>query len=161
MSFNFMAAITVSSDFEPKNLKSVTISIFPPLFAMKWWDWMPWSSFSECWALSQLFHSPLSPSLRGFILILHFLPWVVSSAHFKLWIILAILIPDWASSSPAFHMMYPAYKLNRQDDNMQPGHTPLPILNQSIVSGTILAVASWSAYRFLRRQVRWSGIPIS
>ena len=22
---------------------------------MKWWDWMPWSSFSECWALSQLF----------------------------------------------------------------------------------------------------------
>ena len=21
---------------------------------------MPWSSFSECWALSQLFHSPLS-----------------------------------------------------------------------------------------------------
>ena len=27
---------------------------------MKWWDRMPWSSFSECWALSQLFHSPLS-----------------------------------------------------------------------------------------------------
>ena len=25
----------------------------------------------------------------------------------------------------------------------------------------ILAVASWPAYRFLRRQVRWSGIPIS
>ena len=24
---------------------------------MKWWDRMPWSSFSECWALSQLFHS--------------------------------------------------------------------------------------------------------
>ena len=22
---------------------------------MKWWDQMPWSSFSECWALSQLF----------------------------------------------------------------------------------------------------------
>ena len=26
---------------------------------------MPWSSFSECWALSQLFHSPLSLSSRG------------------------------------------------------------------------------------------------
>ena len=25
----------------------------------------------------------------------------------------------------------------------------------------VLTVASWSAYRFLRRQVRWSGIPIS
>ena len=24
---------------------------------MKWWDQMPWSLFSECWALSQLFHS--------------------------------------------------------------------------------------------------------
>ena len=24
------------------------------LFAMKWWDQMPWSSFSECWALNQL-----------------------------------------------------------------------------------------------------------
>ena len=27
---------------------------------------MPWSSFSECWALSQLFHSPLSLLSRGF-----------------------------------------------------------------------------------------------
>ena len=33
---------------------------------MKWWDQMPWSSLSECWALSQLFHSPLSLSSRGF-----------------------------------------------------------------------------------------------
>ena len=32
---------------------------------MKWWDQMPWSSFSDCWALSQLFHSPLSLSSRG------------------------------------------------------------------------------------------------
>ena len=32
---------------------------------MKWWDQMPWSWFSECWALSQLFHSPLSLSSRG------------------------------------------------------------------------------------------------
>ena len=32
---------------------------------MKWWDQMPWSLFSECWALSQLFHSPLLPSSRG------------------------------------------------------------------------------------------------
>ena len=29
---------------------------------MKWWDRMPWSWFSKCWALSQLFHSPLSLS---------------------------------------------------------------------------------------------------
>ena len=45
---------------EPSKTKSDTVSMFPHLFAMKWWDWMPWSSFSECWALSQIFHSPLS-----------------------------------------------------------------------------------------------------
>ena len=28
---------------EPKKVKSVTASIFLLLFAMKWWDWMPWS----------------------------------------------------------------------------------------------------------------------
>ena len=33
---------------------------------MKWWDRMPWSSFSECWALSQLFHSPLSSLSKKF-----------------------------------------------------------------------------------------------
>ena len=33
--------------------------------------------------------------------------------------------------------------------------------NQSIVPCPVLIVASWPAYRFLRRQVRWSGIPIS
>ena len=33
--------------------------------------------------------------------------------------------------------------------------------NQSVVPCSVLTVASWPAYRFLRRQVRWSGIPIS
>ena len=31
----------------------------------------------------------------------------------------------------------------------------------SVVSCPVLTVASWPAYRFLRRQVRWSDIPIS
>ena len=43
---------------EPKKIKSVTVSIVSP-FAMKWWEWMPQSSFFECRVLSQLFHSPL------------------------------------------------------------------------------------------------------
>ena len=68
--------------------------------------YLPWSdgtrchdvSFSECWILSQLFHFPLSPSLR-----------VVSSTYLKLLIfLLAILILAYASPSPAFHMMYSA-----------------------------------------------------
>ena len=50
---------------------------------------------------------------------------VVSSAYLRLLIfLLAILIPASASSSPAFLMMYSAYKLNKQGDNIQPWHTP-------------------------------------
>ena len=43
---------------EPKKIVSL-FPLFPHLFARKCWDWMPWSSFSECWILSQLFHSAL------------------------------------------------------------------------------------------------------
>ena len=57
--------------------------------------------------------------------------------------------------------MYSAYKLNKQGDNIQPWHAPFPIWNQSVVPCPVLTVASWPAYRFLRRQVRWSGSPIS
>ena len=39
--------------------------------------------------------------------------------------------------------------------------TPLPILKQFIVPCPVLTFASWPAYRFLRRQERWSDIPIS
>ena len=52
-----------------------------------------------------------------------------------------------ASSSPAFLMMYFAYKLNKQGDNIQPWRTPFPIWNQSIVPCPVLTLASWSAYR--------------
>ena len=71
------------------------------------------------------------------------------------------MIPAYASSSPVFHMMYSAYKLTKQGDNIQPRCTPFPIWKQFVVPCLILTAASWSAYRFLRRQVRWSGIPIS
>ena len=71
------------------------------------------------------------------------------------------MIPACASSSLAFRMMYSAYKLNKQEDNIQPWRTPFPIWNQSVVPCLVLTVASWPAYRFLRREERWSGIPIS
>ena len=35
------------------------------------------------------------------------------------------------------------------------------IWNQSVFPCPVLTVASWPAYIFLKRQVRWSGIPIS
>ena len=52
---------------------------------------------------------------------------VVPSAYLRLLIFLpGILIPACASSSQAFHMMYSAYKLNKQGDNIQPWRAPLP-----------------------------------
>ena len=57
--------------------------------------------------------------------------------------------------------MYSAYKLNKQDDSIQPWHIAFLIWNQSVVPCLVLTVASWPAYIFLKRQVRWSGIPIS
>ena len=86
----------------------------------------------------------------------------MSSAYLRLLIFLpAILIPAYASSSSAFCMMYSAYKLNKQGDNIQPWRTPFLIWDQNVVPCPVLTIASWTAYRFLRRQVKWSGIPIS
>ena len=57
----------------------------------------------------------------------------LSTAYLRLLIfLLAVLIPVCASSSPAFHMMYSAYKLNKQGDNIQPWCTPFPNWNQSM-----------------------------
>ena len=95
---------------------------------MKWWDQMPWSSFSECGVLSQLFtllfhfHQELfsSSSLSAIR--------VLSSVYLSLLIfLLAILIPACTSSSPAFRLMYSTYKLNKQGNNIQPWRTPFPI----------------------------------
>ena len=127
---------------------------------MKWWDQMPWSwflnvfkptfSLSSFTFIKRFFSSSLS-AIK-----------VVSSAYLRLLIFLPeILIPAYASSSLAFQMMYSAYKLNKQGDNIQPWRTPFPIWNQSVDPCPVLTVVSWPAYRFLRRQVRWSGIPIS
>ena len=116
------------------------------------------------WMLSfkPTFHSLLSLSSRDFSSSSLSVIRVVSPVYVRLLIFLpAILISACISSSLAFHMMYSAYKLNKQGDNIQPWRTLFPILNQSVFPYLVLTVASWPIYRFLRRQVRWSGIPIS
>ena len=75
--------------------------------------------------------------------------------------LLAVLILACASFSLAFYIMYSECKLNKQGDSIQPWRSPFPIWNLSVVSCPVLTVASWPAYRFLRRQVKGSGIPIS
>jgi len=74
---------------------------------------------------------------------------MVLSAYLRLLILLlATFIPACDSSRPAFWMMYSAYKLNKQGDNIQLQCTPFPIWNQSVVPCPVLTVTSWPAYRF-------------
>ena len=151
-----MAAVTICSDFGAQEIKSVTVSIVSlsichermgpdaMILVFGTLSFKPAFSHSSVTFIKRLFSSSLLSAVR-----------VVSSAYLKLLIfLLAVLIL-------AFHMMYSAYKLNNQGNNIQPLCTPFPILNQSIVPCLVLTVVSWSAYRFCRRQVRRSGIPIS
>ena len=84
---------------------------------------------------------------------------VMSSAYLRFLIfLLAILISAFASSIPAFHMIYSAYRLNHQSDNIQPWHTPFPIWNQSIVPCAVLTVASWPVSQEAGKVVWYSRI---
>ena len=75
---------------------------------------------------------------------------VVSSAYLRLLIfLLEISIPACVSSSPAFLMMYSAYKLNKQGGNNQPWRIPFPIWNQSVVPCPVLTVASWPSHMYI------------
>ena len=68
----------------------------------------PTFSLSSFTFIKRLFRSSSLSAIR-----------VVSSAYLRLLIfLLAILIPACAFSSPAFLMMYSAYKLNKQGDNI-------------------------------------------
>ena len=71
---------------EPKKIKLVTASTFSP-FCLPWGNGTRCHdlSFWNCWVSSQLFHSFLSPSLRGSLLPLHFLLWyrkIILCCHF-------------------------------------------------------------------------------
>ena len=140
---------------EPQKIKSVTVSIVSPSICHEVMEpdamisifWMlsfkPAFSFFFFTFIERLFSFSSLSAIR-----------VVSCAYLRLLIfLLAILITACASSSLAFHMMYSAYKLNKQDDNIQPWCTPFPIWNQSAVPCVVQTVASWHAYRFFRRHL--------
>ena len=68
---------------------------------------------------------------------------MVSAAYLRLLIfLLAIFIVACDSSSLGFHRMYSTYKLNKQGDKIQPGHTLFPVVNLSTVPCSLLTVAS-------------------
>ena len=65
--------ITADGDWSHE-IKSDTVSIVSPSISHEVMGPDAMILVSECWALSQLFHSPLSLSPRGFWVPLHFLP---------------------------------------------------------------------------------------
>ena len=118
---------------EPPKIKSATVSILSPsiyhevmrLDAMILVFWMlsfnPTFSLSSFTFIKRLFSSSSLSAIRA-----------VSSAYLLLLFLPAFLILACASFSSAFHLMYFAYKLNKQGDNIQPWRTPFPIWNQSL-----------------------------
>ena len=106
---------------EPKKIKFVTVSIVsssichevmgPDAIIFVFWmlNFKLIFSLSSFTFIKRLFSSSSLSAIR-----------VVWSVYLRLLIfLLAILIPTCASSSPAFHMMSSAYKLNKQGDNIQ------------------------------------------
>ena len=71
VSFNFLAVVTLHSTFGVQDKRKPLLPLFPLLYAIKWWDQIPWSYFLECWALSQVFHLHRSPSSRSSLVPLH------------------------------------------------------------------------------------------
>ena len=151
----------VHSDFGAHENKVCHSPFFPHLFAMKRWDW-PASYFFEYGVSSQLFYSLLSLSSRSFLVPLRF-------CHYSG----IMYMSEVAGISPSnldssLWCIYPCTLhdvlciwLKWEGDNIPPWPTPFPILNQSAAPCLDLTIASWPAYRLLRRQVKWSCIPIS
>ena len=105
---------------EPRKIKSDTVSTVSPsichevmgldamIFVFYMLSFKPSFSLSSFTFIKRLFSSSSLSAIR-----------VVSSAYLRLLIFLpAILIPAYASSSPAFLMIYCTYKLNKQGDNI-------------------------------------------
>ena len=125
-------------------MKSVTVSNVSPsicqevmgpdamILVFRMLNFKPTFLVSFFTSIRRLFSSSLLSAIR-----------VVSSVYLRLLILLlAILILACALASAVFHMIYSAYKLNKQGDNIQPLHTPFPIWSQSVVPCPVLTVAS-------------------
>ena len=135
---------------EPKKIKSATVSIISPSICHEVMGPDAMILIFECWVLSQVFHSLLSLSSRDSLVPLHFLPKCGVICIAEVDISLCNLDSSCVSSSLAFHMMYSAYKLNSRL-TIYSFDVLLSHWNRPIVPCPVLTVASWPAYRFLRR----------
>ena len=68
---------------ETKKRKSLTVSIFSPSICHEVMGSVATILVFKCWVLSQFFPSPISPSSRGSLIPLHFLP--LEWCHLHIW----------------------------------------------------------------------------
>ena len=106
--------------------------------------------------LSQHFHFPFSPSLRGSLVSPHFLQLWYTCISEVVDISPTILIPACKSSNPALHMTYSVYKLNKSC------LVAVCVLNP--FSYVQLLLTSWTACQApmsmgFYRQEYWNGLP--
>jgi len=132
--FNFMAAVTIGSDFGLQENKIFQFPLFPSsichevieldamILVFFMLSFKPDFSLSSFTLIIKLFSSSSLSSIR-----------VVLSAFLRLLIfLLIILLPICDSYSPVFHMMYSAYKLNKQGDNIQLCCTSILMLSRQL-----------------------------
>ena len=150
-----MATVTISNDFGTQENKTFHCFYFFSIY-------LPWSYVTVRQDLSFLMlnFKPVC-SLYSFILIKRLFnsSWLstirmISSAYLRLLIfLLEILIPGYDSSSPAFHMMYSAYKSNKQGDNI--------LNNNMYYRWYIYFVFVFFRYSTVSRILLWVAIPFS
>ena len=142
---------------EPKKIKSATVSILSPICCEVMG---PDAMILVFWMLS------FKPGFTLFSFT--FIKRPFSSSSLRLLFLPTILIPACDSSSPAFYMMYSAYKLNKRGDSIQPWLSPFPILKVKVksLSRVRLFAIPWTvAYHAppsveFSRQEYWSGLPL-
>ena len=109
-------------------------------------NFKPTFSFSSFTFIKRLFSSSSLSAIR-----------VVSSAYLRLLIFLpAVLIPACASSSPAFRVMYSAYKLNNQGDQYTTLMYSFPNLKTACLNVHLLE-DGWADSSFgLSQKLQWT-----
>ena len=150
---------------ESRKIKFVTVSdvshsvchevMGPDAMILVFWmlSFKPTSSLFSFIFIKRLFNSSSLSAIRA-----------ISSAYLRLLMFLvAVWIPACSPSSPIFHELYSADKLNKCSDNIQPWLYSFPNLEPTCcsLSSSNETSASWPEYGFLRKHLRWSGIPIS
>ena len=124
----------------------------PDAMILAFWmlSFKPTFSLSFFTFITRLFSSSLS-AIRW----CHLHIWGYWYFSWKSWFQL-VLLPAQCFSWCTLHI-----RLNKQGEILQPWRTPFPIWSHSVVPCPVLTVASCPAYKFFKRQVRWSGILIS